>query len=96
MPISFYDKLPYSLYKLFWQSGDREVYQAHYFRRRRAISAASILALIYPEEEKYAARLMDEIFAITTEYSWCLPAHQGNPDENYDRVIDLFAAETAF
>ena len=39
---------------------------------------------------------MDEIFAITTEYSWCLPAHQGDPDKNYDHVIDLFAAETAF
>ena len=90
------EELTYSKFKLFWTTGDRNAYQAIFFRRRRAISAASILALIYPDEPKYLDRLSDELFAICNEYTWCLPAHHGKLEYNYSKMIDLFAAETAF
>ena len=88
--------LRYSDFKLFWETGDRGVYETAYFSRRLAISAASLLAVFYPEEEKYLIRLMDEIYAICDEYTWCLPAHQKTLEVNDNCVIDLFASETGF
>ena len=88
--------LPYSKFKMFWTTGDRSQYESCYFRRRRALCCCSVLSLLYPEESKYIERLNDELFAVTEEYTWCLPAHHGKLDYNYEKMIDLFAAETAF
>lgn len=90
------ETLRYSDFKLYWDTGDRNVYEAVYFSRRQAISAASLLAVFYPEERKYIDRLMDEIYAICDEYTWCLPAHQKVLEVNNNCVIDLFASETGF
>ena len=91
------EPLLYCEYKLFDVTGDRATYERPYFRRRGAMNAALILSLIYPEEEKYFAKLQDAIFDICNEYTWCLPAHlhhtdSGDPSE----IVDLFAAETGF
>jgi len=87
-------ELKYSEYKLFYVTGDRNVYEHQYFARRRGLAAAAMLSLIYPEEEKYLIRAMDEIFAMCNEFTWAVPAHQRNI-ENISQVhIDLFAAET--
>lgn len=91
------EPLYYHDYKLFNLTGDRGTYERPYFRRRGAMNAAAILSLIYPEEEKYFAKLQDAIFDICNEYTWCLPAHlhhtdKGDPSE----IVDLFAAETGF
>ena len=69
--------LKYSEYKLYWVTGDRATYENNYFARRRAISAAALLALLYPENETYIEKAQDLLFCICNEYSWCLPAHQG-------------------
>lgn len=86
--------LHYSAYRRFVYDGDRDTYEKPYFKRRRALNAAAILAMIYPEREEYTVRLMDLIYAICDEYTWCLPAHQTELGKNNNRHIDLFAAET--
>ncbi|MBO4326293.1 MAG: hypothetical protein J5950_03370 [Clostridia bacterium] len=88
--------LSYSKFKLFWTTGDRSQYERDYFARRKALGACSLLAVIYPEEDKYLIKLMDVIFAICDEYTWCLPAHQTDPNVNNNVHLDLFACETGF
>ena len=88
--------LKYSDFRLFVVTGNRSVYEGTYFTRRQAMNCSALLALIYPEEEKYIVRLMDEIYAICDEYTWCLPAHQTKLEINNNCHIDLFAAETGF
>ncbi len=90
------ETLRYSDFKLYWDTGNRSIYETAYFSRRLAISAASLLALFYPEEEKYLNHLMDEIYAICDEYTWCLPAHQKVLEVNNNSKLDLFACETGF
>ena len=88
--------LRYSDFKRFFVDGNRSIYEAEYFTRRIGMDSAAILALMYPEEEKYINRLMDTIYAICDEYTWCLPAHQGQCEYNDNCRVDLFASETAF
>ena len=88
--------LHYSAYRRFVYDGDRDTYEKPYFIRRRAMAAAAVLALIYPEREEYLVKLMDLIYAVCDEYTWCLPAHQTELGVNNNRHIDLFAAETGF
>ena len=87
--------LPYSKWKMFWDSGDRGEFEGEYFRRRYAFEHTFILSLVYPEENKYINKLMDIIFAICDEYTWCLPAHQQQNERNDNSRVDLFASETA-
>lgn len=86
----------YSKYKLFWTTGDRTGYEKQYFNRRHALNCSVLLSLIYPEEEKYREKLNDILFAVCDEYSWCLPAHQGDLDTINEIKLDLFATETGF
>ncbi|MBQ7386654.1 MAG: heparinase II/III family protein [Clostridia bacterium] len=88
--------LKYSDYKLFFVTGDRKIYENTYFTRRLALDSAAIMSLIYPEEERYLDKLMDIIYAICDEYTWCLPAHQRQNDRNDNSRIDLMAAETGY
>ena len=88
--------LPYSKWKLFWESGDRGLYEHDYFARRYFIEHVLILALIYPERQEFIDKLSDVIFAVCDEYTWCLPAHQGQKDKNDNSRVDLFASETGF
>ena len=88
--------LPYSAYRRFHYDGDRDEYEKPYFKRRRAMDTLAVLALIYPEKTEYLTELMDLIYAVCDEYTWCLPAHQTQLGVNNNRHIDLFAAETGF
>lgn len=91
------DEIPslnYSAYRRFVFDGDRDTYEKPYFKRRRALNTAAVLALIYPERQEYLVKLMDLIYAVCDEYTWCLPAHQTELGVNNNRHIDLFAAET--
>ena len=85
----------YSDFRLFKYTGNRTTYEATYCVRRKGLCAAGMLALIYPEEEKYLIRLMDTIYAICDEYTWCLPAHNTALETNNNCHLDLFACETA-
>lgn len=86
--------LNYSAYRRFVFDGDRDTYEKPYFKRRRAMNTAAVLALIYPDRQEYLVKLMDLIYAVCDEYTWCLPAHQTELGVNNNRHIDLFAAET--
>ena len=87
--------LVYSEFRMFKYTGNRSVYENNYCTRRRGLCASGMLALIYPEEEKYLVRLMDIIYAVCDEYTWCLPAHNTALEVNNNRHLDLFACETA-
>lgn len=96
---SRWDEIPCLKYKprmRFYTDGDRSEFEKPYFRRRRYLSSAALLALIYPEEQQYLNDVQECIWAICDEYSWCLPAHcNGTLDDDLHR-IDLFSAETGF
>lgn len=85
----------YGEYRLFFETGNRSLYEAKYFLLRRALSLSALLSMIYPEDKQYLSRLEDVIFAICNEYTWCLPAHQPNGTEDITNHIDVFASETA-
>lgn len=90
-------RLPYHLYRTYQHTGDRQQYENRYFRRRRLLNSAAIMAIIEPTPQTLE-RLSDILWEICDEYTWALPAHVrfnttlGAPP---DRCIDLFAAETA-
>lgn len=89
-------ELTYKTFKLFFETGDRKIYESEYFSRRMLLGNSAIMALIYPEEESYIDTLQNAIFAICDEYTWCLPAHHPSLEVNNNTFIDLFAAETGF
>ncbi|MBQ9116217.1 MAG: heparinase II/III family protein, partial [Clostridia bacterium] len=75
----------------------RSIFQAPYYLRRRELNTSALLAMIYPEEEKYLVRLMDQIFAMCDEYTWVIPAHQPDLLEKaFSTHLDLFACETGY
>lgn len=92
-----YECLKMSEYTLFIETGDRTVYERKYFERRHDCSYISI-AYWLTEDEKYIKPLIDGVFRICDEFTWCLPAHVGlntNPSIEFIKThIDLFQAET--
>ncbi len=85
----------YSKWKLYFTTGNRIIYEDDYFEKRNFIEFVTLLALIYPEREEYLEKLQNAIFAVLDEYTWCLPAHQGQNERSNVCRIDLFNAETA-
>ena len=80
---------------LFDTKGSRKEFEAVYFQRRRFLTTASLLALLYPEEPRYLEETELLLRATCKEYSWALPAHtSGMDDEKTKTFIDLFTAET--
>ena len=88
--------LKYRDFKIYFVNGDRAPYSKYYYLHRRQLMASAMLSLIYPDEPKYLDFLMDIVYAICDEYTWCLNAHQPNLETNNNCHIDLFASETAF
>ncbi|MBQ9117504.1 MAG: heparinase II/III family protein [Clostridia bacterium] len=86
--------LKYSEFKMFKFTGNRSVYEDEYCYRRKSAVASALLALIYPEEEKYIVRLMDSLYALCDDYTWCPPAHNTALEVNNNVHIDIFASET--
>ena len=85
-----------SKYMEYYRTGHRE--DTEYFNRRNnAISLA--MALWLTEDEKYLSPLVDVIYIICNEFTWCIPAHSHmHKEPTVDYVIhkiDLFQAETA-
>lgn len=89
------EELTYSLFSLFYKQGSRLEYESVYFEKRRRLGTFAILSLLEPECERYEAALLDAVWSICGEVTWCLPAHLSN-DESPRKAIDLFAAETGF
>lgn len=87
--------LTYSLFSQFSKKGSRLEYERAYFERRRRLNTFALLSLLEPECEDYHTELLDAIWEICSELTWCLPAHI-NPQRPVSETIDLFAAETGF
>jgi len=80
----------YSDYCLFFNTGDRRVFERKYFARRARVSALAVLVLL-DEGGPWRDPLQDAVWDICEETTWVLPAHvRGNPH------IDLFCSETGF
>ncbi len=89
-------------YREFSQNGNRVHFETKYFERRRMLCD-----LIFAECAEYSGRFMDKLldglYLILEETTWCLPAHNSYirdtrqfPFPDRERpVIDLFAAQTA-
>jgi hypothetical protein len=84
-------------YARFSEDGDREAYERPYFARRNRLGAAVITSALAGPASELTSEIIDGVWLLCEETSWCLPAHEPNvplpdPAEPY---VDLFAAETA-
>lgn len=89
--------LNFSKFRLFDETGDRNVYQTVYFERRRKLLMLSLRVWLYGEKQDIVA-LEDIMWSVCDEYTWALPAHMPNilTDDSVSELrIDLFACETA-
>ena len=92
-----YPILKMSDFLYIYETGNRNKYEQKYFERRNDCSYISI-AYWLTEDEKYVKPLIDLIFIICDEFSWCLPAHAHIDQRKTVRwvieEVDLFQAET--
>lgn len=92
--------LPASLYLEFSRNGNRSNFQAVYFERRNKLHDL-VIAETLTQSGKYLDQVINGVWAICEESSWCIPAHISlqkdgrtplpRPGED---AVDLFAAET--
>ncbi len=92
-----YDFLPFNEYLSFVRDGNRNRYEKIYFNRRSQLLQV-LMAECTEGSERFRDDILNGIWALCEETSWCIPAHIGQKDgvpvpEN--PVVDLFAAETA-
>ena len=91
-------QLSAQLFMRFFRQGNRSDYEKVYFERRR-----NLQTLVLAEAMEYKGRFLDKIidylWEITSEHTWCLPAHI--PTRNIDPLpylkheeLDLFATST--
>ena len=85
----------YKEYDEYFVSGSRKEFERKYFMYRRRLAASFMLYYIY-EADEYRDILVETIWCICNEFSWCLPCHSKNETEISEKFdfIDLFAAET--
>lgn len=89
--------LPHSLYREFGTIGNRTNYERKYFKRRWDLFALILAMCVTGDKEKYLPTVVDHLYAMMGEPSWCLPAHRrwdGVRLLDID-ISDLFASETA-
>ena len=84
----------YSLQKLIYKTGNRDLHQRIYYLRRKRFSLLQLLALA---NDDYLEDFENILAVILEEYTWVLPAHNILKDKTFDyTIIDLFSAETGF
>lgn len=88
-------------YMRFRREGNRAVFEADYFHKRHMLNRF-VMAELTENRGRFLDRIIDGIFSICEESSWCLPAHNTYirdamqlilPDADRP-VLDLFACET--
>ncbi len=91
--------LPANLYLDYSRTGNRSNFQRPYNLRRNILSDL-ILGYCAKSDDAYLDPIVNAIWSICEESSWCYPAHlgvqksgSGLPDIS-EPVVDLFAAET--
>ena len=85
----------FSKFRLFHDTGDRNLYQEVFFRRQHRMYAMILMCLIYPENQEYLELLQDTIWEVCDQYVWALPAHIGNIEVNDNCELDLDATTMA-
>ena len=94
--------LPATVYMQFVKIGDRANYEKVYFERRINLRCLALAELIC-QDGRFIDQIINLIWAICEETTWCIPAHaekSGDLDDalvdvERDRVVlDLFTAET--
>ncbi|MCR5419782.1 MAG: hypothetical protein K6E98_02100 [Lachnospiraceae bacterium] len=96
-----YPQITLSDYRRFSVDGNREYFEDKYFKRRRMLTTL-ILAEYVEDRGRFVDRILDGMYLIMEETSWCLPAHntyirdelQLKIPHKSRPIIDLFAAET--
>jgi len=88
------------LYMQFLGNGNRSNYQGIYFERRAKLEDL-VFAELVEGKGRFIKQIINGIWAISEETSWCLPAHLYDQKEGAtplpvfdEEVVDLFAAET--
>ena len=89
------ETIKFSTFRLFKDKGDRNAYQAIFFKRQHRLYAMAFMTLLYPENESYLELLQDTIWEICDMYVWALPAHIGNIEVNDNCELDLDATTMA-
>ena len=88
-------------YREFCKNGNRSRFEEKYFARRTMLTSL-VLAECAEDKGAFLDKILDGIYLILEETTWCLPAHNSYirdtpqlpfPDASRP-VIDLFAAET--
>lgn len=89
------ESIPYSVFRLYRDTGSRVEYEALYFDLRRRVDVFAVMVLSGKKE--YLPDLEDALCAVLEQYTWALPAHLAKVKSAEEEVtkIDLFAAETA-
>ena len=93
--------LPAVRYMDFVKNGNRSRYQEGYFERRTRLRQL-VIAECAEGKGRFLEQIINGIWAVCEETTWCLPAHLGKKEaddaladiENDRPVLDLFAAET--
>lgn len=95
-----YVVLPASRYMDFWYNGNRKKYEDLYFINRQRLKALAILEAV-KNDGKLLPDIIDGVWGMLDEATWCVPAHNGMgvgnadalPDMD-DYVLDLYQSET--
>lgn len=95
------DYIPLSLYQDFLKTGNRKRYEDVYFAKRRKLSIL-VLAQCLSNDESFISMIEEGIWAILSEPTWTIPAHNGYVRDTEQLsapllerpVLDLFACET--
>ena len=89
------EELPFSKYRIYFETGSRVEYEACYIEHRRRLNVFTAMALS-SSDEVWISELEDIIWAVCNEFTWAFPAHIGDPAdlEKCRITVDLFASET--
>lgn len=74
---------------------------AQYFRSLQQIQTATLMALIYPDNEEYYNNLVEIVWSYCNEYTWAPLGHYNSyynrtPADYDPGLIDIFGASVAF
>ena len=93
-----YEVLPMSLYDAPHRGGNRRDFEDPWFERRNNCECIA-LALWLTRDERYVSSLIDHIWMICDEFTWCSPAHlhfvaEVNTLDDMITQLELFHCQT--
>ena len=91
-----YKELPVlteEMFLLYEKTGNRLIYENEYFKRREFLVVFGLLVYWYKRPEDIE-KLEEVLLEVCGEETWALPAHVDLKKMQWQREVDLFAAET--